>query len=224
MEIPAASKGDIAPDPWSYSPLEQTDRSVRLLRLQPGRTEDLIRCDLQTVSLDDKSRPDYGALSYVWGSIEPGETIMFNGVPGKKISANLAAALRQLRKEDEATLLWVDQLCINQEDLDERGQQVQLMSAIYSGASYTPIWLGEAREDTVAGLQILKLASEQYFQTAWSAVEYDETGTTKAMVGTKGLLVSFDSHRNAQMGFPPRDDVKWEAFLDIITRSWFKRV
>jgi hypothetical protein len=197
MEIPAASKGDIAPDPWSYSPLEQINRSVRLLRLQPGRTEDLIRCDLQT--------------------------IMFNSVPGKKISANLAAALRQLRKEDEATLLWVDQLCINQEDLDERGQQVQLMSAIYSGASYTPIWLGEAREDTVAGLQILKLASEQYFQTAWSAVEYDETGTTKAMVGTKGLLVSFDSHRNAQMGFLPRDDVKWEAFLDIITRSWFKR-
>jgi hypothetical protein len=43
--------------------------------------------------------------------------------------------------------LWIDAICINQADLDERKQQVQLMRDVYSGASRVVVWLREKVKD-----------------------------------------------------------------------------
>jgi hypothetical protein len=47
----------------------------------------------------------------------------------------LGEALRYLRKEDEARILWVDAVCINQQDLGERSAQVNKMGGIYRNAA-----------------------------------------------------------------------------------------
>jgi hypothetical protein len=63
-----------------------------------------------------------------------------------QIRKNLEAALRHLRLTQEARYLWVDAICINQDDMDERSRQVSIMSEIYSKASQVVVWLGEREE------------------------------------------------------------------------------
>ncbi|PPJ56525.1 hypothetical protein CBER1_03888 [Cercospora berteroae] len=92
----------------------------------------------------------YEALSYSWGGAFDDEdladgTIVISGhtVP---IGGNLYNALRRLRYPDRARRLWIDALCINQDDIPERNGQVQSMETIYSHCSKVLVWLGEDTE------------------------------------------------------------------------------
>ncbi|PMD29452.1 HET-domain-containing protein, partial [Hyaloscypha variabilis F] len=116
---------------------------IRTLSLLPGHYEDPIRCDLQTVSLRDG--PTFTALSYVWGDARQKKPICADGKVFEA-TANLESALRNIRKADVAEVLWVDAVCINQEDTVERNQQVHLMKSIYSEAHAVLIWLGDGDE------------------------------------------------------------------------------
>lgn len=58
------------------------------------------------------------------------------------ITASLLSALKRHRLRDQPRRLWVDQLCINQDDLAERSQQVQFMNKTYANANRVLIWLG----------------------------------------------------------------------------------
>jgi hypothetical protein len=84
---------------------------------------------MYTVDLD--SQPEYRALSYEWGSSTPTVTIQCND-SNFEVTTNLAAALHRLRKLDGPKIFWIDALCINQKDLEERNQQVAQMGRIYS--------------------------------------------------------------------------------------------
>ena len=84
----------------------------------------------------------YEAVSYVWGSACHRAVIRIDG-KDVKVTQNLAAALRRLAFPNRSRILWVDQLCINQEDDLEKATQVPLMSQIYSRAKHCLIWLGE---------------------------------------------------------------------------------
>lgn len=60
----------------------------------------------------------------------------------KKIGYSLASALRRLRQRHKSVTLWVDALCINQDNDLEKSQQVTLMTRIYSSATMVQAWLG----------------------------------------------------------------------------------
>lgn len=90
----------------------------------------------------------YVALSYAWGTVENQRVILVNGLE-TKVRCNLHAALLELRKSQwvhRGVRLWIDALCINQEDYDEREQQVCIMRSIYSTAWQVVIWLGPTTE------------------------------------------------------------------------------
>ncbi|KAJ2988700.1 hypothetical protein NUW58_g962 [Xylaria curta] len=129
-----------------YQPLEPASKSIRVLELLPGTFENDLRGILRTVALDD--RPSYEALSYTWGARVEGRTLRIQNQWVSKsnelpITDNLFRALRRLRRLFKTRVLWVDAVCINQEDVDERGAQVSLMADIYSYAECTTIWLGD---------------------------------------------------------------------------------
>jgi hypothetical protein len=84
----------------------------------------------------------------VWGDTEPKKTIFIHGRP-KTVTPNLYDALLQLRKPQLPTFLWVDAICINQEDIQERSQQIMNMSEIYSKVICVFCWLG--RIDDIHG-------------------------------------------------------------------------
>ncbi|CAM1507659.1 Fc.00g073000.m01.CDS01 [Cosmosporella sp. VM-42] len=123
-----------------YSPLDKARHVIRLLVLKPGQFQDVVKCHLRAVSLDE--HPSFEALSYCWGDTLFGDTVEINGHEVIK-SSTLNLILRRLRNPTSSRTLWIDALCINQLDLAERSQQVSLMQDIYSSASMCVMWLGD---------------------------------------------------------------------------------
>ena len=66
-------------------------------------------------------------------------------------------------------IIWIDAICINQEDNDEKGQQVQSMAKIYAKASRVIVWLGRAAGDSDQALEVIRKAAEE--QRTRSAVD-----------------------------------------------------
>jgi hypothetical protein len=99
-----------------------------------------VNCAIRIISLDNDDK--YEALSYVWGERNDSEVIEISG-HRVRITRNLHAALRRLRLSGQTRTIWIDQLCINQLDNDERGRQVAMMRDIYRRCSSCIIWLGE---------------------------------------------------------------------------------
>jgi Heterokaryon incompatibility protein (HET) len=130
---------------YEYGPLDPRSNEIRLLKIERSlRSKAPILCHLQVVSLDDASLPEYAALSYCWGDGSADKPIDCDGAT-IWITEDLLDALRSLRKLTRK-YLWIDQVCINQADLEERGSQVQLMRRIYPGAVQTFLHLGHSDE------------------------------------------------------------------------------
>jgi len=114
--------------------------SIRLLTLLPTVVTDRLECRLQ-VYQNLQDAPTYEALSYVWGSEVKNRPLVCNGAD-MRITESLDVALRRLRGRD-SRVLWIDQICINQNNNEERSKQVQIMRDIFSSAQDVNIWLGE---------------------------------------------------------------------------------
>ncbi|KAK4162996.1 heterokaryon incompatibility protein-domain-containing protein [Cladorrhinum sp. PSN259] len=104
----------------------------------------------------------YEALSYTWGPEGHGEFIYLSE-PASRISvrANLASGLRHLRYTDKERIMWIDALCINQTDVQERNTQVGRMSHIYQLAKRVVVWVGPATEDSTAAMEFMGYIGSQ---------------------------------------------------------------
>jgi hypothetical protein len=111
--------------------LDASTREIRLLEIQPGAAAAQVVCKLSHASLDDQ--PVYDALSYRWGLPSPNREILVNGAVFR-VGSNLNSALHCLRLVDSPRTIWVDAICINQDNNAERGQQVHIMKDIYTRA------------------------------------------------------------------------------------------
>jgi hypothetical protein len=129
-----------------YHPLDQEKSEVRLLKLAPGSYDDIIVIEMWVESICQHQRPEYHALSYVWGTAVSPHKALVNGQT-ISITTNLDCALRYLRYAHKSRVLWIDALSINQADVSERSSQVQIMSSIYSLASTVVVWLGPGDKD-----------------------------------------------------------------------------
>jgi hypothetical protein len=99
--------------------------------------------------------PPYEAMSYTWGDDNATETILVND--GQfALRPNLFSALKSLRNVDSPRLIWIDAICINQEDESERNHQVWQMNNIYSHAAVVNVWLGSATASSDAGIDFLE--------------------------------------------------------------------
>ncbi|KAF4626151.1 hypothetical protein G7Y89_g12010 [Cudoniella acicularis] len=136
--------------------LDVTKQEIRLLELLPGQSKDRVSCVLKVISLQDgQTSVPYEALSYVWGEIEGTAPIQVCG-GDFEITRNLRAALRRLRHKDRSRLLWVDAVCINQRNIQERNDQVRLMGSVYEKASKVVVWLGVAADDTKETVEFIR--------------------------------------------------------------------
>ncbi|KAK0724642.1 heterokaryon incompatibility, partial [Lasiosphaeris hirsuta] len=83
----------------------------------------------------------FSALSYRWGDETPVFEISLNGC-AVLVRENLRDFLLHARKAGWTKNLWIDAVCINQNDVEEKNQQIGLMGAVYSLASSVLVWLG----------------------------------------------------------------------------------
>ncbi|KAF2804773.1 HET-domain-containing protein [Mytilinidion resinicola] len=185
---------------WQYTPFPSAS-SVRIIHLlQAKNVNDQLECRFIETTLE--SNPQYIAASYVWGDKANPSTILCHGTY-LPITRNLDAALRRFRRESEDIPLWVDSICINQQDMMEVNHQVRLMGDIYRNASHVYVWLGIVPVVANAGdllrglrwfqrgwtLQELITPKEAVFFTAtWKAV-----GTKKSLCGALSSLTGIPS-------------------------------
>lgn len=152
------------------------------------------------IQLNDN--PAYEALSYAWGPPDKHyEITLPNGI--LRITKSLFLGLMRLRRRGKSRLLWIDQLCINQDDIAEKNKQILLMRRIYSSASRVLAWLGEDDGNGSIALRLL----EQIRQTDTSSLP--------------GISVS-EAWMRAN-SFPRSGDRVWFKLLDFWRRPWFRR-
>ncbi|ORY03562.1 heterokaryon incompatibility protein-domain-containing protein, partial [Clohesyomyces aquaticus] len=115
-----------------YRPLDSTKSQIRLITPLFDHPHPLPRFTLEEVSLEEN--PSYSALSYVWGDAQIKRAILVDDRV-VLVTKNLFSAL--INVHVPASRIWIDAICINQEDDDEKSWQVQLMREIYVQAEYT---------------------------------------------------------------------------------------
>lgn len=153
---------------YEYTPLVLSDTvQIRRLRIEPGLEDAPIICSLIPSSLSEK----YEALSYVWGTGEPTKEIMIQDTKQSVrrqlfpmirkrsfyVRPNLYAALRNFRSRKQHVDLWIDALCIDQENDVEKEIQIAMMEEIYSKATRVLIWLGEPKNFTLDAFKCIRL-------------------------------------------------------------------
>lgn len=130
------------------SPLYQyeklTVRCIRLLQIKAGRVGAELQTALVAVSLDTAA--SFETLSYTWAGARA--RYVRCSQHSIRVSENLFQALHALRSEAEERTFWIDAICINQDDLEEKKTQVEMMRDIYATSQRTIVWLG-----SVTGLQ-----------------------------------------------------------------------
>jgi hypothetical protein len=126
-----------------HEPLEPGE--IRVLQLSAGKRGDDLSGELLITNINDDSL-NYDALSYMWGDPAPTNSIYLSG-KALPIASNLNTALQYLRYTDKPLIIWIDAVCINQENETERAEQVQLMRRLYSGASMVRVWVDEPSID-----------------------------------------------------------------------------
>ncbi len=194
-------------------PTLKGEECTRLLELCPADNQTTpIQCDLVNVSMDDV--PGYEALSYAWGSPVRDQPIQCRSQGHAwtiYITKHLLSALYQLRSDKGYRRLWIDQLCINQDDLEERRLQVSQMDKIYRKAARTVIWLGEETVDTPLGLSLsVSLCSAA--DTWLPHTSYFEDDTP-----------SVENGFSYYYSLPVSTSGAWAALDAILDRSWFTR-
>ncbi|KAH6644159.1 heterokaryon incompatibility protein-domain-containing protein, partial [Boeremia exigua] len=197
-----------------YEELDLESRSFRLIRLCRG-DEGPTECELLHAYVgDDNDGMEYEALSYTWGDLAKPCNIKVNGQV-MHITKNLSEVLEHLRLEHEDRFLWIDALCINQDDYKERGHQVRQMASIYERARQVIFWLGTATVETNRAFHLMQLfgnemlnhpcnnwqPSDERWQFLWSNVL---------------LQVQKDTWV---------DEVIYRAdFMTLLFRDWFERI
>jgi hypothetical protein len=140
------------------------------------------------------------SLSYVWGDPSvKGQYMVCNGyrIP---ITYNLWAGLRQIWRKIPDERIWADAICINQDEIPERNQQVTMIGSIYSTAACILIWLGDATEHC-----------EEFFDLVYEVEDeekWPEAGKSTKVTRRKNIDFA------DALGFSE----------EVLSRPWFRRV
>jgi hypothetical protein len=182
---------DDCPRYYEYSPLATQNVRLLNIRPGTGRFGGEGKIEIE-LTHHELGTTDFDALSYTWGpsTLEEEDeaaqqifTIVARCYPifydDKMIlvTKSLRDKLRRLRQLDDPDVkaymasemefqklkhLWVDGICINQDDSLERGRQVAMMARIYSTATTVLVDLGEADEEAKVGLQLAMKLGKLY--------------------------------------------------------------
>ncbi|KAG5654885.1 hypothetical protein KAF25_005842 [Fusarium avenaceum] len=139
-----------------YTPLAQTTE-IRILNLEQGTYKDPVVCTLCPVL---RSEAKYHALSYEWGDEgDDDPSIIVTNRP-VQIRRNLYEALKRIRKPSDDIQLWVDAICINQSDIQEKNYQVAMMGKTFADATGFISWLGPVEDDSDLAMDLMSNSKE----------------------------------------------------------------
>lgn len=180
---------------YVYRPLKY--RHIRLLNV----TQDLE--DSHIIDTSFESAPPYTAVSYTWNGESRDHHLLVDG-SNIKITQNVKKALPHLIRSAKTQHLWIDGVCINQEDDEEKAIQVPLMKEIYTLSQECLVWLGESTAEAEIALNAIpRINGHLKLYDATRVWEMENIA-----VRSEGTL----------------DSPLWKGLVYIFSRPWFKRV
>lgn len=198
------SRGRLAT--YQEFPLNLERKACRILRLLPGIERQQLHGELDTVDFNDPTREPYSCISYVWGDTNITGPMRINDEE-LQVTTNLLSCLHHLRHPQDAIVLWIDAVCINQDDLSEKSHQVSIMGEIYSQCSTVYVWLGCPPD--------MKPLAQDPFTLIRHFAEYghycEGRSVTKGDPGT--------------VSFPESETflAVWKNFLHVVDSKWWTR-
>lgn len=135
-----------------YLDLNYSRHETRFLQIHGSGESDQIACTIYAGS--PLENDDYVALSYCWGDHSSTDYVIVNRML-RQVTTSLKTALSELRRRSIATA-WIDALCIDQNNPNEKTYQLSQMDSIYSRASKVIVWLGPAADNSGLAMRYLK--------------------------------------------------------------------
>ena len=182
--------------PYEYSSLPLG--SIRLLRKDDSAGSSIWSLTQHVLS----DAPPFFALSYVWGTGKPTEEFNIDQSV-LRITPSLSILLHQLEARSDVHFIWIDQLCINQQDYVEKAVQVKMMRDIYVSAHKVLLWLGPS--------------------TKGSDLAMDSIPPLDEAIGVVPRS-PFARENITASHLPGQDDVFWPALVDLYARPWYDRL
>lgn len=195
-------------------------------------TDGEISFTLDTFELS--SAPPFDALSYTWGdpscpylssaklSGHSRNLVRCNGA-SLEVQANLFAALKELHTVEisRSTYIWIDAICIDQENLPERSSQVQMMGTLYEQAESVILWLGQEDETVADAFMVLERLGS-VGRVPRSKRELEES---RAAVNNISRSDFYDAAcYPTKLGIEPLNSRQWLSVVALLHRPYFKRV
>ncbi|KAM0800069.1 heterokaryon incompatibility protein-domain-containing protein [Usnea florida] len=205
---------------FHYSKLDVAKNQIRLLRISAlSSASSRLAIEVITASLDEK--PDYIALSYVWGSNDREYDLPCVGGNTIPITENLYLTLCELR-QNSFRMVWADQICINQLDRQELSQQVCIMSRIYRQASSVVVNLGTITCD-MPNPHPYQLYQAPPNQPDWLILMRILSLTRRVLLAVRPDRPSFKISEFKKFGVPPLHHKVWTSWRAVRAHPWFTR-
>ena len=211
---------------------------IRLLCLLPATSEtDDLKAVIEHVPIG--ATGDYRALSYVWGSSK--STSELETPMGRVgITTSLSCALRHLRRINDPLTLWVDAVCINQEDNDEKIRQIRLLPRIFQRATSVTAFLDKGKVHDRAIETLMQINAKAQQSDSFVDLEgpsgkpHMDRGLVAATNGEDGGTAEEEAFAWpeclpavpklwASKPVPPPQDPIWNAIHDFFANPWFRR-
>jgi hypothetical protein len=189
-----------------YAPIE--DWQTRIIRIRSGGEKEVLRLDIIVAAITEApgvgliSEPGqvhYEALSYAWGDNTFTHSVVCNGT-SFTVTANLHEALVHLRRNNCHRFLWVDALCINQYDLEEKARQIRKLHKTFKRARQVVVWLGQEALHTQLAI------------TWMCSFRLQQIAGYNSDVGVDQLATLCDLH------------AVLEGLTDLLKRPWARRI
>lgn len=208
--VKPVSLGDTDERPL-YQPITRANE-IRLLVLDPGAPDEALSCRL--INVQQSWRTRYEALSYSWGDPTVTRSLRCSGHT-IDVTVSLHDALTDLRHRTRKRVLWVDAVCINQADNDEKGQQVKLMGSIYSRARRVLIYLGKGDQGVDGAAKDIRSLDWKFMP-----LHIQRYSSRLAVFGLPGTLLH---ERLPRMKPMSNDEFDWGRVINLLRRPWFQR-
>jgi hypothetical protein len=215
------------PQQFLYSPLSGPEQ-IRLFVLLPGLKGSEV--EVEVFACATGQAPPYHALSYAWGTADFACKIKTNS-GYLSVSTNLYETLKHVRFLHKKRVMWVDAICINQNDISERSNQVEIMRGIYAGAELVLAWLGPKDSTSKRAVSFLREMGEYNLKLQEDGrhrdlVVHDLDDPKMVEPQPHYPLTGYpilDDHHSLYVFFKEERNRDWESLDNFLARPWWSR-
>ncbi|KAI1462222.1 HET-domain-containing protein [Annulohypoxylon moriforme] len=206
-------------------PLDNPSKEIRVLEIIDN-SHNTIECRLVKDKVPD-GQP-YSALSWCWGKQDHSDKKVVHIIQSSHtynflVPRSLESAMRVLRAHG-VFRVWIDFVCMDQDDINEKNFQVPMMSSIYGEAECVYVWLGDESENSKLAMDFVKhrvlnlkewdrLIRDDKIVKEWQALS---ALMRRAWFSRRWIVQEIAIAQKATL-FCGMDSVDWKDFADAVS-------